>query len=418
MRYIFTLIILSFLFINLQAQTHRECGTAHYMNSLFEKDSTLKNKMAQQELDIQNWIQENGQISNKGVIVIPVVIHVLYNSSFHNISDAQVYSQIDVLNADFRRKNTDASNTPSIFLPVAADVEVEFCVAHQTPTGTWTNGITRTYTSKTSFDLNTDDAKFDSKGGIDAWDRNKYLNLWVVPEIKDGPSGGILGYAQFPGGPASTDGVVIGYRYFGNTGSVSSPYNKGRTATHEVGHWLSLFHIWGDDNGSCSGSDQVSDTPNQADYNSNCPTFPHPSCGNTSDMFMNYMDYTDDQCMNIYTQGQKQRMLATLNGTRSSLKTSGKCAIVSIQNATMDQLVSIYPNPSKGVFEIDLSTAIVEGEVLVVIYNSLGKCVFTDEVENGRTQIAMDLSNLNDGVYFVNIRGKDFNLNKKIEIIQ
>ncbi len=417
MKYFFSLVLFSFLFVNVNAQNHRNCGTTQYMNYLFKKDTTLKAKMLIQEDAIQDWIQKNGNSSQKAIITIPVVVHVLYSASYQNISDAQVYSQIAVLNADFRRLNADTSQTPSLFKSVAADVEVEFCVAHQTPTGAWTNGITRTLTTKTSFDINQDDAKFTYKGGHDAWDRNKYLNLWVVPEIKDGPSGGILGYAQFPGGPAATDGVVIGYRYFGNTGSVSYPYNKGRTATHEVGHWLSLYHIWGDDNGSCSGSDHVQDTPNQADYNDGCPSFPHPSCSNTSDMFMNYMDYTDDRCMNIYTAGQKQRMLATLNGSRASIKTSNKCQVVSIETPSIENQLRVYPNPSNGYIELDFGGMNLLGRTEISLYNTLGQIVYTKEYQDISAKVTLNFSELSHGVYFLRIKTDDFNINKKIEIL-
>jgi hypothetical protein len=169
--------------------------------------------------------------------------------------------------------------------------------------------------------------KSSSTGGSNAWDRNKYLNIWVC-DI----SGGILGYAQFPGGSASTDGVVVDYQYFGTIGTATAPFNKGRTATHEVGHWLNLYHIWGDDGTGCTGSDLVSDTPNQADQNYGCPAFPQVSCSNgpNGDMFMNYMDYTDDACMFMFSTGQATRMQALFaaGGARASLLTSNGCGTV------------------------------------------------------------------------------------------
>lgn len=183
--------------------------------------------------------------------------------------------------------------------------------------------------------------KFTAQGGLDAWPRDQYLNLWVCDL-----SGGLLGYAQFPGGAAATDGVVCDYQYFGTIGS-SAPFNKGRTATHEVGHWLNLYHIWGDDGTACTGSDLVADTPNQADENYGCPVFPAVSCSNgpNGDMFMNYMDYTDDACMNMFTAGQKAReqALFATGGARVALLSSlgcqaptggGTCAVPSGLNAT------------------------------------------------------------------------------------
>jgi hypothetical protein len=227
-------------------------------------------------------------------------------------------SQLTVLNQDFRKTNTDVSLTPSIF--TAADPNIQFCLATVDPNGNATTGITRTSSTVSSFSTN-DAMKYSSSGGKDAWDRNKYLNLWVCTL-----SGGILGYAQFPGGVAATDGVVIDYRYFGNTGTVAAPYNKGRTATHEVGHWLNLRHIWGDAN---CGSDLVSDTPTHNTANYGCPTYPHASTctGAPVEMTMNYMDYTDDACMYMFSAGQVTRMQALFatGGSRVSLLTSNGC---------------------------------------------------------------------------------------------
>lgn len=251
---------------------------------------------------------------------IPVVVHVVYSSSAMNITDAQVRSQIDVLNEDFRRLNADKSNTPSAHAAVAADVEINFCLATVDPNGNATTGITRTSTTVSSFSDN-DAVKYTSSGGKDAWNTSKYLNLWCC---NLGTS--LLGYAQFPGGPAATDGVVINYRYFGRGYASVAPFNKGRTGTHEVGHWLNLRHIWGD--ASC-GNDYVTDTPTQQTSNYGCPSYPRTTCSNGSagDQFMNYMDYTDDACMNMFSAGQKTRMRALFasTGARYSLLSSGGC---------------------------------------------------------------------------------------------
>ncbi|MCB0686145.1 MAG: zinc metalloprotease [Saprospiraceae bacterium] len=264
-----------------------------------------------------------------GVITIPVVVHVVWNTSTENLSDAQIQTQIDVLNEDFRRLNADASNTPSVFLGVAADTEIEFCLATVDPNGNATNGITRTQTSSTSFSTN-NNVKFNATGGHDAWPSGQYLNIWVCDL-----SGGLLGYAQFPGGNSATDGVVCDYLYFGTIGTATPPYHLGRTATHEVGHWLNLRHIWGD--GGCSVDDLVSDTPlaGSANFTGAPCTFPGPNTCNTGagdlpDMFQNYMDYSDDACMNLYTSGQTDRMRALFEpgGFRASLLTSNGCGNV------------------------------------------------------------------------------------------
>ncbi|MFN0036020.1 MAG: T9SS type A sorting domain-containing protein, partial [Saprospiraceae bacterium] len=286
----------------------------------------LENPAMLQEIkNIENHtlqFMQAGAAGDRAVVTIPVVIHLVYFNSTQNLTDAQLLSQIDVLNADFRRTNTDASNTPGAFQDEAADCEVNFCMATQDPSGNATSGIQRRNTTVNGFGTN-DNVKFFSSGGLDIWDRNKYLNIWVC-----NLTGGLLGYAQFPGGPASTDGVVCDYAYFG-TINATSPFDKGRTATHEVGHWLNCYHIWGDDGTSCNGSDSVGDTPNQADEHYGCPSFPQVSCSNgpDGDMFMNYMDYTDDACMNLFTAGQKTRMqsLFSSGGSRFALTSSPGC---------------------------------------------------------------------------------------------
>jgi pregnancy-associated plasma protein-A/putative peptidoglycan binding protein len=249
------------------------------------------------------------------VRTVPVVVHVVYKAAAQNISDAQIKSQIDVLNEDFRKMNADATSVPPVFQPLHADTNIQFKLATKDIFGNNTTGITRTKTNKTSFGIN-DTVKASATGGADAWPARRFLNIWVC-----NLGGGLLGYAQFPGGPAKTDGVVILYRAFGNTGTATDPYDLGRTTTHEVGHWLNLFHIWGDDDSGCKGSDYCPDTPNQGSENYGKPTFPHISCKNgpNGDMFMNYMDYVDDDAMMMFTDGQATRMNAALNGRRKLL---------------------------------------------------------------------------------------------------
>lgn len=314
----------------------RTCRAAENLARMKAQDPTLQQRLDDQEAHTAHFISSNG-LNEKIQVTIPVVIHVLYNTASQNISDAQIQSQLTVLNKDFRKLNLDVANVPSAFSSLAADAEINFCLATVSPTGTATTGINRIQTTKTIFDAGLDDCKSSSTGGTNAWDRNKYLNIWVVPAIKDGSQTGILGYAQFPNtGTAATDGVVIAHNYFGTTGTAQAPYNGGRTATHEIGHWLNLYHIWGDDNGACTGSDLVSDTPNQADANGGCPTHPSATCSNSGDMFMNYMDYTNDACMYMFTTGQKARMQALFatGGARVSLLTSNGCSGATNPNPT------------------------------------------------------------------------------------
>jgi len=250
-----------------------------------------------------------------GVARIPMVVHVVWNTAAQNISDAQIISQIDVLNRDFRATNPDGSTVPPVFAGLVADSRIEFYLATTDPSGNPTNGITRTSTNRASFS-DDDVVKSAATGGADPWPADRYLNIWVCLL-----GGGLLGYAQFPGGPADTDGVVITHTGFGTTGTAAAPFDLGRTATHEIGHYLNLFHIWGDDGSGCTGSDQVDDTPNQGGPNFGVPTFPHVSCNNgpNGDLFMNYMDYTDDRGMVMFTHGQAARMEACIDTARSQL---------------------------------------------------------------------------------------------------
>jgi hypothetical protein len=274
-------------------------------------------------------------IARSGVVTIPIVVHVLHNPAdpSQNISETQVRNQIEVLNQDFRASNSDVSQVPAVWTDRVADCNIEFQLAAQDPDGNPTDGVTRTPSTVPFFTTELDDVKSSATGGADPWPSDDYLNLWVCTELRDGIGRVILGYAQFPGGPPTTDGVVIAGFCFGTGGTAQPPFDLGRTATHEIGHWLDLRHIWGDDRGSCSGSDLVDDTPNQADATFNKPSFPQISCNNGPDgnMFMNYMDYTDDAAMFMFTPGQSRRMDACLEGARASFLTAPAFALAAAQ---------------------------------------------------------------------------------------
>ncbi len=307
----------------------RTCSSHNIFKQQLAADPAFAKKQQEIEAFTQRCFKNGTAISlsftARGTVVytIPVVVHVVYKTALQNITDAQVQSQIDILNKDYEALNSDTALVPSVFKPLIADCKIRFCLARQDPGGNATTGILHVPTTKSSFTDN-DSVKRASSGGDNAWDASRYLNLWVC-----NLSGGLLGYAQFPGGPAATDGVVVLYTAFGNTGTATAPYDKGRTATHEIGHWLNLRHIWGDDDGACTGSDLVGDTPNAADANYGCPSFPHVTCSNgpDGDLFMNYMDYSDDACMQLFTPGQRDRMYAVLQagGARASITTSQGC---------------------------------------------------------------------------------------------
>jgi len=387
----------------------RTCGTMEAWQNQIAKDPNVVHRKAVIENEMQAWIAEHGSQKTNAVITIPVVVHVVYNTTAENISDAQIQSQIDVLNKDFRKQNTDASSVPSAFASLAADCEIQFCLADRDPNGNPTTGITRTSTSKTSFSQSAEDVKSSSTGGKDPWDTDKYLNMWVC-----NLSGGLLGYAQFPGGGASTDGVVMLYTAFGTMGSATAPYNKGRTTTHEVGHYLNLYHIWGDEP-SCDQDDEVSDTPLQGDKNFGCPTFPlTDSCQTSSPgvMFMNYMDYVDDACMYMFTAGQKARMHAAINTSRAGLKTSNGCSSTSIQElALLDSQVMLYPNPVTDMVQIQSEKPLKN--VTLKIYDYTGKICY-QSYEKTLSAFTLDLHNYTEGIYFVHLLSDEGFSTKKL----
>ena len=297
------------------APKRRQCGTQQVHERLCEEYPTFRERQNTIEQGIRRSIERGiARRVARQLIKIPVVVHVVYRTAAENISDRQVKSQIDALNRDYGQKNTDQTLIPEPWKGLAANPNIQFALAKKDPNGKTTTGITRTKTTRASFGTG-DTVKTAAGGGHPAWSATRYLNLWVCTL-----GGGLLGYAQFPGGPARTDGVVILNTAFGTTGTATTPFDLGRTATHEVGHWLNLRHIWGDRN-DCGGTDFVTDTPNAQLPNYGKPIFPHISCNNApnGDMFMDYMDYVDDAAMVMFTAGQVERMNATLAAARKKI---------------------------------------------------------------------------------------------------
>jgi len=292
----------------------RQCGTMTVHFALLESDPNFRRRQMALEVSTSQRLATGAALRAEAPTTIPAVVHVLYNTAAENVSAAQVRSQLRVLNRDFRATNPDKSKVPDAWKGLVTDTGIRFALARKDPAGNTTSGIIRTKTTRTSFGAD-DEMKFKSSGGVDAWPTDRYLNVWVCTL-----GGGLLGYAQFPGGPANTDGVVILNTGFGTTGTASPPFNLGRTTTHEIGHWLNLRHIWGDTE-DCSGTDFVADTPNAAGPNFGKPVFPHISCNNgpNGDMFMNYMDYVDDDAMVMFSAQQVARMSAALDGPRNTI---------------------------------------------------------------------------------------------------
>lgn len=282
--------------------SQRKCASNDVLESQLKADPTLGIRMEEIEEFTKNAMLQ-GRLVN-GKIEIPVVVNVLYRTRAENISLTQIQSQINVLNKDFNALNTDYTSVPVLFSSVKANVGITFVL----------ETVIRKATKKTSWGT-ADAMKKTTNGGLNPTSPTTKLNIWACTI-----GGGILGYAQFPGGSSATDGVVIDIKYFGLT-TASYPYNLGRTATHEVGHWMNLRHIWGD---ATCGSDLVSDTPSHNTSNYGVPTFPHYStcAGTPVEMTMNYMDYTDDRGMYMFSVGQKARMDAIFlsGGSRASFR--------------------------------------------------------------------------------------------------
>ncbi|HCY88642.1 MAG TPA: zinc metalloprotease [Chitinophagaceae bacterium] len=380
------------------AFAQRNCATDAYYR-------THRSQYAEMPVE-RDGVEARDTVPNE-IIIIPVVVHVLFHNEAQMLSDAQVRSQIDALNRDFRRMNDDAASTPEVFRSRAADTRIMFCLAQVDPAGRPTKGIVRRYTDREYF-LGDDGMKFSASGGNDAWDTRKYLNIWVCSML-----GRSLGYASFPGGPADKDGVVINYDVFGTIGNLREPFTMGRTATHEVAHWLGLKHIWGDE--TC-GSDDVGDTPRQLSYNYYCPSFPHTTqCSQESsgDMFMNYMDFTNDACMNMFTHGQKKKMrgLFAPGAWRNSFLRSYVCDSSLASGAPIpdDTLVAAkpagnvkaYPNPVTDfcVLEPDGDYKL-EGQILR-LYNATGILIRQVVLTSGKYTLPM--RGLTPGTYFIKL---------------
>jgi PKD repeat protein len=368
MKKLITTALLAFSVLTGLAQVppHRTCGTMDYHNYLMQTRKNYATDYAQYNQMLDQYIQNNHAALNATArtanITIPVVIHVLYNTAAQNISDAQATSQFAVLNNDFQRLNADKVNTPSTFTAVAGGVGITFCLAQRDPNGNATTGIIHKSTTTTSFTTD-NKIKSSAQGGDDPWDVTRYVNIWI-----GNISGGILGYGEFPTSTLSnTYGLVLNYTATGTMGTAAAPYNLGRTGTHEFGHCFNLNHIWGD-NGQCGNTDNCYDTPPQkggtaapAGCNYGTPTYPWQpnTCtrpdgiGGASmtnvngDMFMNYMDYTDDAVMNMFSQQQCVRMLAVVsNPPYNVLASSNGCTPVT--SYTLDAGITSVIKPVNG----------------------------------------------------------------------
>jgi len=396
----------------------RRCAAHQIWEHKAETHPEMRSKRQLLEMQIQNWMDDQKYaVRSRSTITIPVVVHVVWNKGEENNPDEQVFSQIDVLNRDFRGQNDEFSTIPEAFKDEAADTEIEFCLASIDPKGNSTTGIVRRRTDVSCIGDKPGELKYDLLGGSDAWDTEYYLNIWVA-----GKCDGILGYASFPGEDIpEEDGIVVDYKAFGTTGVAAGnrPFEKGRTATHEVGHYFNLFHLWGplDDDGrvSCELDDAVEDTPMQSNtYQGECPVGPAYSCG-TADMYMNYMNFTDDACMSMFTAGQRDRMLATLEVARPGLKESIGCATVNTSGVLAEaNNMDVFPNPASESIQIFINTTIPRMAKLSLI-NNLGQVLFCSNTQS-KFYHTIPTAELPNGIYYVKSQIDDQYAVKKVII--
>jgi hypothetical protein len=392
-----------------QSFAQRTCFSAEYQQKQIANNPSLADYTTRIETFIQRQLASNalagqGARIQQMVIRIPVVVHILYHLPGENISDQQVYSQIEMLNKCFRRLSADSSNTPSIWKSIAADCEIEFYPAISDPRRRSTTGILHKYTAIPQWEG--DDAmKFTANTGDDAWDPQSYLNIWVCNLRR------IAGYSSVPGDDPAKDGVVIDYTVFGP--NVSAGYDMGKTAVHEIGHWLGLKHIWGD---AHCGDDLVHDTPTQRGYTSGCPTgirLSSCSSGPTGDMYMNYMDYTNDQCTNLFTEGQKARMRTVFapGGHRYGILSSkGLSTPLIVESPLPDEPPkwlhpNIYPNPASNELTLDIAYDVRWIGKIITILNVNGQVVMQVPITS-KVQV-INIGKLRSGLYILSAKKED-----------
>jgi hypothetical protein len=393
---IFTMVGVSAQAQKAGAPSHQRCGTTEYYNRLIQADPTLPARWKAEGDRVafeamQRQAEEgplNGTNAN-AITTIPVVVHVVGTAAQQAFaSDEMIQRQIDVLNLDFGGLNPDSVKIPAIWKPLFGHSEIRFCLAKRTPTGAATNGIERRVNALTVTAATVNNLKQNATGGLDQWDGNKYLNIWLGVF-----SDGTLGIATFPNtGAANLQGVAA------HIGSIDQPcgsafpgeYDRGRTLTHEVGHYLYLFHIWGDDGSACTGNDWgtpygalpascTDDTPNAGGPTFGCPTgVITDACATAATggkMYQNYMDYTDDACMVMFTNGQACRAQGCIDLHRASLKTSDGCTPVG--PAVTDVRVSEVLNPISRGFACGSTTSFCSGFAPQVLISNDGETTLT-----------------------------------------
>jgi hypothetical protein len=387
------------LFISGKIIAQRSCASYEHLQEQMKTDPAFAKKIQDNEQAFQKYLRGNQNTHNTPVTV-PVVVHVVYNTAEQNISDDQVQSQIDVMNEDFTATNKDYNSYDAGYGPVKGDMSIKFCVAQ----------IRHVATTKRSFGTS-DQVKKTKTGGDDAVDPAHTLNIWVCNLGQN-----LLGYAQFPGGTPETFGIVILYSAFGRGSQYNllSAYNLGRTATHEIGHCLGLRHIWGD---ARCGNDLVDDTPLHDAANFGCPGEGHRSTctGTPLEMWMNYMDYTDDKCMYFFSDGQVARadFFMSTDPQLMTIVNSGACTtgpgnkLITSQQAVPEinnESFVLYPTVTTGTVTINYSSG-NNGVMQLNIFNESGLLVMKQQlaVVAGNNSKQLDLGRLMNGFYLVQV---------------
>ncbi len=338
--------------------------------------------------------------TERQLATIPVVVHLLWQDPSQNLSDEIIASQIDALNRDFQKRNPNRLQIPDDFAPLATSIGLEFCLASTDPQGQASSGILRRQSTVDCIG-NVGEVRLNGRprlyypelGGSAAWDPLRYLNIWVAPTC-----GAFLGIGTFPETvPPAEDGIIVDPLYFGirPADSPSFPFHLGKTATHEVGHYLNLQHTWGQR--GCEVDDQVADTPQQETEYRNCPIHPISSCG-SPDMFMNFMNYVDDECLMLFTEGQRLRMWAAITASRPDLLTSDVCTP---PDPVRTNPLTIYPNPARDCIHL-LLEADPADEFNLYLIDSQGRRVYAASLR-GESLQSIDVQGLASGVYWVQV---------------